>query len=145
VLMADDVEINYWEKLIYQFDGARFGQGKDKPKIFIIQACNTFGTQTQTNPLPPLTTDLTDTLVSSCTLPGTYAWRDPYKGSFYIHCLAQVVMHEAWRTEAQKLFGEKLQNSMEKLKIDGMPHPDKQKPTCELISFKKEFYFNPGV
>jgi len=108
VLTKDMQYINLWEQIVYQFDNLHCPVLLGKPKIFIIQACQTFKVPSRTEedaiPLPQKTVPrVTDMLVCMSTTPGFKAHRDPYLGTWYIYTVTKVFMENAHRMDVVEM------------------------------------------
>ncbi len=105
--MVDGRRINFWNELIYEFHPEKCPRLQNKPKIFIVNACQDFFEK----PNPPrgsyickgLPVDYSDILVIISALPGFESFRDRQTGSFFIGTLVEMFRRHARELEIQKM------------------------------------------
>lgn len=138
---SDHKDINLYKDVIYKFDTKNCPQLEGKPKIFLIQACQRFGTDSVPDPRTEsdamLQTPIDDAIVCFSTMPGYVANRDLYLGTWYTYCLAKVIMEEAHHMDFLRML-KKTQETMRKISATA---PQGQLSTYLDLGIKT-LYFN---
>lgn len=101
--LSDKSEINVYDDFIYKL--ASLEALKGKPKFFIVQACHYFP-RTRTD--GALVMPFEDTMISFSTIPGTDSNLDEYLGGWYINCLTEVFMKNAYQMDLERMLIEVL-------------------------------------
>ncbi|XP_050422334.1 caspase-3-like [Adelges cooleyi] len=154
---ADGIKINI-DWIIEQFVSKKVS--KSIPKLFFIQACRGknsdhgtsvprvenvqvevdsigFGTVKGTS----VKRRYEDVFVAYSTVPGYYAKRDPYKGSWFIQKLCEVFRENAWQYDLHTM----MMMVDSEVKTFNCAKYGFQTVEWKFSGFNKKFYFNPGL
>lgn len=89
--LTNENSISLWTDLVYQFSDKNFTRFSGKPKIFFVEACQSFqGSQERSDEAHSrsLSRDtISDTLVVVSSVPGKYSFLYPTLGSIFIRSL----------------------------------------------------------
>ncbi|XP_014664472.1 PREDICTED: cell death protein 3-like isoform X2 [Priapulus caudatus] len=147
-----------FNKLLRMFGREQAPALKDKPKLFIIQACRgediDFGSpqtksdvsdgysppwEKQMSEMEPRDPNMGDHIVFRSTMPGFLSWRNPERGSWFIQSLVQVFMKNACTDNINDLM---TKVNQEVARIHQTRYGAKQMTMFES-TLRKPFYFNP--
>lgn len=98
--MVDGELVNLYSDIVYQFDDYNFPIFKDKPKIFLVQACQNMPSLGSLQKWNNKSThhskvSLDNTIVCHATIPEVSAHRDIYLGSPFIYVFVHTLMNHA--------------------------------------------------
>jgi hypothetical protein len=151
VQMVDGKLINLWTDLVYPFNNTNFQEFIGKPKIFIIQTCQSFTKSNHSFSLKAENGIIADVLVALPNTPGYTSKRNKNKlGSWFIFHLMHVLREKASSTEFTamlRLVQRRLKTHTESaLKAKNPPGSDSQVQNTQVSTWMpiifKNFYFN---
>lgn len=92
---STDNTANLMNDILMPFSNSNFGEFRNKPKIFISQACQIFQTSDYTQNVVLNTNRFSDMLICLSSLPGYEAYRSKTQGSIFIYSLVRNICQHA--------------------------------------------------
>ncbi|XP_035710131.1 uncharacterized protein LOC110845491 isoform X2 [Folsomia candida] len=134
--LTNENSISLWTDLVYQFSDKNFTRFSGKPKIFFVEACQSFqGSQERSDEAHSrsLSRDtISDTLVVVSSVPGKYSFLYPTLGSIFIRSLCSSMRRWVQRLMAMEVIHAQNERG--------------QDPYTQMLDYKdlmfKRFYFN---